>query len=388
MDSLTQRVTIRSNKFSGTFSPGQNSYGHQAIPAREGGYAIIGYTIVDNGNPAGDRNCYFVKVDKTGGFEWEKSFGTPENPLEIGTSLIQTIDGGYILLGETGVYNEEKGTWSSNIQIIKTDETGSFDWGKILEGEGNDRSAQEIIQTSNEEFIIIGDQGVFGGIILIKINIFGFPIWEETYKMDNTIYARAGSVIKMGNQGYILIGTTRKIESEDSDIYVVRADNSGRVLWEKIYDGEENEIGNSITLSTNGSFMIAGTSYDTIGNQDIYFGKIDNSGQLLWKKKFNNTGIQEGYSVKQDVNGNFILLGGRESSGREIYLMNIDSLGNQQWDKTFSGLKLGTKASFSITKDCGYIITGYKEEFQPLERCKWGFCPSLLVVKTDSQGNF
>jgi hypothetical protein len=126
--------------------------GLSLIQTSDGGYAIAGYTFSFG---AGEADVYVVKLDANGNLQWTKTIGRPGN--EIGFSLIQTSDGGYVIAGST----ESFGVGGADVYIVKLDANGNLQWTKTIGGKGWD-AGFSLIQTSDGGYAIGGYTSSFG----------------------------------------------------------------------------------------------------------------------------------------------------------------------------------------------------------------------------------
>jgi hypothetical protein len=132
--------------FCKTISGPENEWGKPLIQTSDGGYAIAGYT---SSFGAGEADVYVVKLDANGNLQWTKTIGGPES--EEGNSLIQTSDGGYAIAG----YTESFGAGKMDVYVIKLDATGNLQWTRTIGGKKEDMGTS-LIQTSDGGYAIAG----------------------------------------------------------------------------------------------------------------------------------------------------------------------------------------------------------------------------------------
>ena len=129
----------------------------------DGGYILAGSTFSYG---AGDGDVWLIKIDSNGNKQWDKTFGGTE--FDKAFSVQQTSDSGYILIGETESY----GAGDDDIWLIKTDSNGNKQWDKTFGGASLD-FASSVQQTSDGGYILIGSTELYGAgeddLWLIKI---------------------------------------------------------------------------------------------------------------------------------------------------------------------------------------------------------------------------
>jgi hypothetical protein len=111
-----------------TFGGSGEDYGYSVVQTSDGGYAIAGYT---ESFGAGNKDVYLIKTDQNGNLQWEMTFGGSDD--DIGESLLQTPDGGYIIAGATHSYG---GMW--DVFVVRTDSEGTLEWQQTYGGGGTD----------------------------------------------------------------------------------------------------------------------------------------------------------------------------------------------------------------------------------------------------------
>ena len=119
----------------------------------DGGYVIVGCIFLATNNP----DVLLIKTDSNGNELWNKKFVKPTVALDIGFSVHQTSDGGYVITGFTQSY----GAGGSDGWLIKTDSSGNHQWNKTFGGSSHDNfyGSQQI----DGGYIITGETESYGG---------------------------------------------------------------------------------------------------------------------------------------------------------------------------------------------------------------------------------
>ena len=226
-----------------------------------------------------------VELVKANSFEptvvWSRIYGGSE--FELGTSLIQTIDGGYALLGDTNSY----GAGGYDLWLVKTDCEGHQVWTKTYGGEDTEvtNHTNSLQQTSDGGFVIVGRTESFGmgssDILLIKTDAAGTMEWNKTFGSGN--WEEAYSVFQTSDGGYAIAGFTGSPLSGYTQIYIIKTDAFGNKLWDKTYNVRDLDYATDIIELTDG-YIVVGNTATWGGPGGTWLAKLDISGNLEWNK--------------------------------------------------------------------------------------------------------
>lgn len=155
-------------------------------------------------------------------------------------------------------------------------------------------------------------------------------------------------------------------------------------IWTKTFGGEGDDSGYSLTQTPDGGYLIVGnTNSMGAGDLDIWILKVDSSGNQTWQKIYGGKGRERAYSIEMTFDGGYIIGGQTASFGEgafDIWLLKINSKGDTLWTKTYGGVGHEELYSVKETNDRGYIILGWTTTFSIGNRKAW-------LIKTDSLGN-
>jgi len=176
-------------------------------------------------------------------------------------------------------------------------------------------------------------------------------------------------MLQTSDEGYIILGGILIPASDTSYMYLVKTDYIGDTLWTKMYGEKYYTWGHSIQQTTDGGYILLGSSTNnkinvTVDSGFMYLVKTNANGEVSWTKYYDNAG---GMSVDQTTDGGYILFGDR---GWEMYLIKTDMNGDSLWSKTYTSAGYPPGNSVQQTTDGGYILLGN----------------GMTLVKTDSTG--
>jgi hypothetical protein len=355
---------------------GTNSEGaYSMVQTRDGGYAMAGYTY----SYERKTDLWFVKTDSHGNLQWNQTFGgTKWDELN---SVIQTVDGGYALVGSTYSY----GAGAADFWLVKTDSAGNAEWNKTYGGRYHDW-ASALVQTGDGGYAVVGYTGSFGAgnddIWLVKTDAYGNMQWNATY--GGTNWDRAYSVVRTGDGGYAIAGYTLSYGAGGADFWLVKIDSAGNAQWNKTYGGTSDDRARSMWQTSEGGFALAGdTGSFPPGGYDFWLVKTDAYGNMLWNKDYGGAESEFASSVVQTVDGGYVMAGYTlplNVSFYDSWLVKTDLNGNAQWNKTYGGISNDCARCVIQTVDGGYAMAGYTESYGAGTGDFW-------LVKTDASGN-
>lgn len=288
---------------------------------------------------------------------WEKTHGGGED--DRAESIIESGDGHYIVAGWTKSFGAEG--WDT--YFLKIDRDGNKIWEKTWGGEGDD-VADWIVRSGDEGFIVVGWTTSLGAghrdVYLLKIDGNGDMVWEKAYGG----YGGDGafSIVEAGDGGFIAAGITTSFGEGMASAYLLKVDGNGNSVWEKTYGGSGDDVANWIVESGDGGFVAAGwtTSLGARG-EDLYVWKIDGDGNKVWEKLYGGNEGDWASCIVRSGDGGFVIGGGTHSFGagsEDIYLLKIDGDGNKIWEKTYGGDDYDKTERVIQSLDGGFIITG------------------------------
>ncbi len=384
LNTLSAQPVIQwQNNYGGT----AGDYVRYAKQTFDSGYIIAGNTFSDDFNVTGqhgNNDAWIVKLNSIGLFEWKYCFGGLDND---GSNIIcQTPDSGYFAVGSsTSNSGDVTGNHGAgDCWIYKLDRFGTLQWQKCLGGSQTDFGS-DVIQTDDGGYIIVGgtysnDGDVSGShgnddVWIVKIDSLGNIEWQNCYGGSEN---ESGSSIKSTfDNGFIVAATTRSIDGDvtglqgDSDYWIFKIDSIGNLLWQKCFGGSDLEIATDVIEVDDHGFIVAGMTESilngTHGNAEGLIIKTDSVGNLVWQKCLGGSSYEELVSLSLTNDGGFIVGGHTESNDGDVmgchgngnaWIVKLTSAGVIEWQKCIGGSYGEFARSIFQTNDGGYIFSG------------------------------
>ena len=329
-----------------------------------------------------------AKYSKDGKSVWSKSLGG--SGVEYAQSIIQTA-GGFVVAGYTnsndGNVSGNHGTDTYDFWVVKLDTDGNLLWQKCYGGSGNDK-AYSVQQTSDGGFVVAGKDSSANGNVtshkggfdgwVIKLDKNGDLEWQKSVGGSNDDCFQ--SVLQTSDGGYFLTGYSYSNDKDvsanhgDADVWVVRLDASGNILWQNSFGGSNKEYGLAIDRTVDGAYLVSGFTEsndgdvsDFNGGSDGWLFKVDDNGKLIWQKTVGTDKNEFGTGVKALSETEFVVAG------------YGDGTATAYWDPSDAYLyKLGNSSSIKGTVFMDYNGNNAKEANEPYA--------SDVMVKTEKNG--
>lgn len=355
--------TLWTATFGGNFDDG----GRCIRKTSDGGYIIAGYT---SSAGAGKMDAWLVKIDSEGSELWNLTYGGSED--DKGYSIDETSDGGFIFAGSTTSY----GAGSRDAWLVRIDSDGDELWSTTFGGSEQDY-ARSVQETSNGDIIFLGLSDSFGSgnrdFYLVRTDSSGVEIWSETF--GGTENDKGYQVRETSDGGFILVGETESYGAGDYDLWLVKADSTGSMLWSKTFGGGSDDFGKNVRETADGGFILLGesSSYGA-GDLDSWLIRTDSDGSELWNKTYGGEGDEKGYSVRETADGGFIHLGYSNDEVGEFFdfwTVRTDSDGGEIWSSSFGGNQFDGGRSVLEISDGGYMLLGETESMGAGGRDIW-----------------
>jgi hypothetical protein len=351
---------------------------------------VAGFALSSNGDVTGNHgsiDMWVVKLAANGTILWQKTLG---GSGEDGAYAITASgDGGFVVAGYT---NSTDGNVTGaqgvrDMWVVKLAANGAILWQKTLGGSDAD-GAYAITASGDGGFVVAGytfsnDKDVTGNqgnsdYWVVKLDAAGTKVWQKNLGGSGQDLAQAITASRDG--GFVVAGQSRSTDGDitgaqgDNDMWVVKLNAAGTILWQKALGGSSQDVAQAITASEDGGFVVAGYTQsndkDVTGNQgsaDYWVVKLDSAGTKVWQKTLGGSDADGAYAITASGDGGFVVAGQSRSTDGDVtgaqgdndyWVVKLDAAGTILWQKTLGGSGSDIANAITASGDGGFIVAG------------------------------
>ncbi len=288
----------------------------------DGGYIIFGDT--DSFYPS-RWNGWLIKTDADGDTLWTKVFTGP-NYYFIRSGVELPSGNGYVFVG----YTKATAGGAEDIWLVRTDMAGDTVWTRTFGGSERE-IAFTVLRATDGDLVIGGDtesfsEGDFDAWV-IRVNTSGNLVWSKSY--GSTERDILYDMKQTDDGGFIIAGHTESFGhiNNYTDAWLIKTDSNGDTLWTKTWGTEMHDGAMSVVQTSDGGFVWTGYKYISTFVQDLWVLKTDEDGNMLWSKTYGGTFNNIGRSINKNIDGSLIITGDYYSevtNTRDLWLLNVD----------------------------------------------------------------
>jgi len=376
----------------------------------------------DVGKSEGDFDYFITKLSEYGDLEWTTTLGGTK--IDILKSITNSHDGGYLIAGisNSGQKEDKKTTKNigqQDIWLIKVNITGGIEWQKTLGGLSNE-NVSEVIKTKDGGYLIAGTSASSDYIEneelyeetnliikadknrgnldywLIKIDAQGEEQWQKTFggKYKDVLH----NVIELPNRDIVIGGTSNSPQGFDkkttnkglNDWWVLKLTNEGEIIWQKAFGNNGSDELYELLLTEDNHLLLGGNfrnkgDGDRNANSDFVILKLDLDGEQVWQNTYSEGTNDILTDIVQNEDGTFLLSGysasektqtnqrkSAKSAGKhkpqqgteDFIVLKIDAKGEELWRKNLGTDKKEVLRKSIKTRDGGYVLMGSSMPFK------------------------
>jgi uncharacterized delta-60 repeat protein len=318
-------------------------------------------------------------VDMTN--DWQKTFGGTKKDRAY--DVAPTHDGGAVVVGGCKSFSQGR----TDACILKMDAKGNILWTKSYGGKKRD-SANAVVETTDGNIVVVGNSMSYSedgdsDVFVLKLNQQGKVLWKHTYGgSENEV---GNGVDAIANGGVIIAGLTESYGQGNEDVYFLKLNANGKVLAESAIGGSGDDYASAIARTNDGNYVLGGAS-ESFGDNgfDFYYIKLSPSGALLWEKTLGGENDDIIYDlVSAGGKGDFAFAGMTKSYGskhKDLTVLKMNKDGNNYWHKIFGFKSKEYANSLVTTKDGGFVVAGTTKSFG---MGKYDF----YIIRLNNRGN-
>jgi hypothetical protein len=300
------------------------------VELNDGSFVIVAYSNSNDGDVSGRHGTsydgWIFRISQSGELLWQRMYGGSQN--EWPQTIIKTPEGNVLVVGFTHSSNGDipGNNGSSDGFAVTFSSSGNIVWSKVYGGASAD-FLRSVVPTDDGGWMLFGD-------------------------IHSSIPGSHGGL----------------------DYWLIKTDAQGNLLWQKVYGGSSYEAASAIHKTVDGAFMLFGRSASHDGDvvndipwhiaSDLWIVRVNESGDIVWEKAIGGSNTELIYTAIKDVNGAFILGGETGSEDfatnpfyglNDSWVMNMSPAGDVLWTKTFGGYDFDYCNALLATPDGGFI---------------------------------
>lgn len=322
------------------------------IPMPDGGY-MLGGSIYPYGAGV-QSDMLLMRTSAVGDCVWSERYGTIYH--EVCLAMSPTADGGFVLAG-TGLFD---GAMGFDFMLLKGDAQGDCLWSHTY-GRPVDDACYAVRPTPDGGYLLAGETGIFNPTLrggwLVKTDANGDSLWSRVYGEGG----QGGFVCvrQTADQNFVLAGTI------SSDFWLMKIDQSGDSLWSRTYGGAETEGCESVQQTADGGFVLAGSKLQGMGDWDFWLVKTDANGDSLWSCAYGGEDSDDVcYDIVEMDDGGYVLIGLTGPTTMWSYdglVIRTNADGDSLWSLRFGDANYSAFTTTLRTADGGLVLGGYTQ---------------------------
>jgi hypothetical protein len=202
--------------------------------------------------------------------------------------------------------------------------------------------------------------------------------WQKNYGGNN--FECATSVKQTSDGGYFVAGYTLSNNGDvvghkgGSDFWVLKLNSAGTIVWKRIYGGSNDDRCYAAIPTSDGGYILAGTSNSSDGDVtnnkgafDMWVVKLNSTGGITWKRNFGGPDDDAAYSIDELATGGYVIAGESKSQtgdvssnkgGYDYSILQISASGSLVWKRSYGGSSDEGAKSIQQCSDGSFIVAG------------------------------
>ncbi len=304
---------------------------------------------------------------------FERVYDGPSSGQDTALKLIQTLDGGFAMVGYTNGLN-----WADQY-VVKTDVDGIFEWDRMWGNSQDVEYFRDVDQTLPDSIY------VFAGGTAWQADVDGFTTWSNSDFIDDLAFTSVEAVEPTTDGGYITAGYGYSIsQSNNLQATLVKRDGAGDTLWTNVFGlNTIQDVATDVVQRTDGG-------YTFIGSKDgqVTLTRTTSTGGEISTTYFPLTDIESPsdypirgpFSLSQTADGGYVFLA-KKTGVDKMVVVKTDLTGSTEWTYAVGENDSAPFGGVKQTTNGGYIIAAGN-------RVSWDTQRRPYMVRLNSSGQF
>lgn len=353
----------------------------------------------------GDSTAFIARVSATPTIDWVQNAGGPSAHASAESVAVDAAGNRYV----TGWFRGDalfSGSPQKSIQsstdcfLAKYDKYGAFQWVRPAGGKDFDTGRSVAVDRAGNCYVAGDFNGTAtfgptnlvshgsGDVFVAKYNREGVLLWVRSAGGSGEDYL-GQLIVDPGGNCFVTgaffatadFGTSQLTSLGSWDVFLAKYSSTGTPLWVRQAGGQQDDRGFGVSADATGNLLLTGifSSYATFGtlnvagygSHDVFLAKYDATGKALWVSKAGGTGIENGYAVAQDENGNSFVTGILRSNSDfggipvpllgfyDVFVAKFSPSGKCLWAKSFGSTTADDQAEgIAVDRAGNCYVTG------------------------------
>ena len=256
---------------------------------------------------------------------------------------------------------------SAQIPVSPVD-TIAVNWAVSYGGDG-DEWAEGIVMTEDAGILLVAGTDSFGAgsydFWILRLNSQGSALWQKAIGGAGREWPE--SVATTGNGGFLVAGQTNSYGAGGDDAWVMRIDDGGEIVWERTFGGKLDDWAITVLAEDADTYIICGGTESTgAGRADLFLMKINGNGEVIWQRTYGGQGDEGPAAMRPLADGGYlaaVVTNSFGSGGTDIWLVRLDPECEILWDVVLGGSRNESVLWAEQTSDGGFVVAGWTESF-------------------------
>jgi len=274
----------------------------------------------------GNSQGWLIRTDAYGNELWNLTYGSNDYDDAI-NAVVECEDDDIAATGYTTTASGDRELW-----ILRTNSTGHLDWSETI-SEMYDQEGKCIIECSTGNFLVGAYFDESGGPIspirhalLYQTNPDGSLNSSQTFGGVNPSVFY--SVVECDDGAFVAHGYTAVME-DYQQVYMIKTTASLSIIWASYFGDTESDIGFSLAPCQDGGFAllcVTQPSNASFAGCDTILIRTNSEGEQKWNQTYGSTGISNGSSIVECIDGGYAILGSKGETQSDIWLFRVQPL--------------------------------------------------------------